>query len=194
MRSVAEKDPLEVPSENTFVYSVGIVILRVESVMTEQVKFVLNRLNEEPFNRNLNLISLDALRPEQLLQLMFDVFAQVDPKTKSDVKTEDAEQLSIKVGLFAERIFFSIDDYYYKRLRFLLRRGQCKCSYYASIMHSHEQALTLLRVIKYKPPSDISLSAFRQGLVTGDKGIIYDILYYVLGKLETHKKRAYLAR
>ncbi|OQR68190.1 intraflagellar transport protein 81-like [Tropilaelaps mercedesae] len=129
--------------------------------MTEQVKFVLARLNEEPFNRNLNLISLDALRPEQLLQLMFDVFAQVDPKTKSDVRTEDAEQLSIKAS--------------FRDLTYLF-------------------ALTLLRVIKYKPPSDISLSAFRQGLVTGDKGIVYHILYYVLDKLDTHKKRAYLAR
>ncbi|XP_022702522.1 intraflagellar transport protein 81 homolog isoform X1 [Varroa jacobsoni] len=119
--------------------------------MTEQVKFVLARLNEEPFNKNLNLISLDALRPEQLLQLMFDVFAQVDPKVKSDVRTEDAEQLSIK-------------------------------------------ALTLLRIIKYKPPTDISLSAFRQGLVMSDKGIVYHILYYVLAKLDTHKKRAYLSR
>lgn len=73
---------------------------RNRTIMTEQVKFVLARLNEEPFNKNLNLISLDALRPEQLLQLMFDVFAQVDPKVKSDVRTEDAEQLSIKVSVF----------------------------------------------------------------------------------------------
>ena len=56
------------------------------------------------------------------------------------------------------------------------------------------QALTLLRVMKYKPPADISLSAFRKGLVLGDKGIIYHILAYVLANLEHHKKRAYIAR
>ena len=67
--------------------------------MTEQVKFVISKLNEPPFEKKFNLISFDALRPEQLLQVLFDTLAYVDPKAKSDLRNEDAEQLSIKVGL-----------------------------------------------------------------------------------------------
>lgn len=66
--------------------------------MTEQVKFVISKLNEPPFEKKFNLISFDALRPEQLLQVLFDTLAYVDPKAKSDLRNEDAEQLSIKVG------------------------------------------------------------------------------------------------
>ena len=65
--------------------------------MTEQVKFVISKLNEAPFNKKFNLISFDALRPEQLLQVLFDTLAYVDPKAKSDLRNEDAEQLSVKV-------------------------------------------------------------------------------------------------
>ncbi|KAL1440890.1 hypothetical protein MTO96_009061 [Rhipicephalus appendiculatus] len=48
--------------------------------MSEQLKFIVQELNKEPFNRKLNLISFDAFRPDQLLQTLNDVFAELDPK------------------------------------------------------------------------------------------------------------------
>ena len=53
---------------------------------------------------------------------------------------------------------------------------------------------SLLRVLKYKPKGGDSLSAFRQGLVQGDKGVVYPLLEWLLKKLPELKTRAYLAR
>ncbi|XP_064099976.1 intraflagellar transport protein 81 homolog [Macrobrachium nipponense] len=48
-------------------------------------------------------------------------------------------------------------------------------------------------VLKYKPPGD-NMSAFRQGLVSGDKHVLYPILAWLLQRMEELKKRAYLAK
>ncbi|KAF0308527.1 Intraflagellar transport protein 81 [Amphibalanus amphitrite] len=52
--------------------------------------------------------------------------------------------------------------------------------------------LAFLRILKYQPQADPS--SFRQGLVSGEKYIIYPILEWCLLKLPDLKKRAYLAR
>lgn len=56
--------------------------------------------------------------------------------------------------------------------------------------------LTLLRVLKYKPKSDLGggLNAFRQGLLQGDKHTTYSLLQWLLERLPDLKKRAYLAK
>ena len=55
--------------------------------------------------------------------------------------------------------------------------------------------LNFLRVMKYKPKTDGSnVSAFRQGIVQGDKPIIYPIIQWLLQSSTELKKRAYLAR
>lgn len=53
---------------------------------------------------------------------------------------------------------------------------------------------SLLRVLKYKPKGNDSLSAFRQGLIQGDKGVIYPLLEWLLKRLPELRTRAYLAR
>ncbi|KAH7963327.1 hypothetical protein HPB52_020626 [Rhipicephalus sanguineus] len=64
--------------------------------MSEQLKFIVQELNKEPFNKKLNLISFDAFRPDQLLQTLNDVFAELEPKMKADVRSEDPEQLAMR--------------------------------------------------------------------------------------------------
>lgn len=64
--------------------------------MSEQLKFIVHELNKEPFNKKLNLISFDAYRPDQLLQTLTDVFAELEPKMKADVRSEDPEQLAMR--------------------------------------------------------------------------------------------------
>ncbi|UYV79421.1 IFT81 [Cordylochernes scorpioides] len=54
--------------------------------------------------------------------------------------------------------------------------------------------LNFLRILKYKPPADIDLSTFRQGLISGEKTVMYHILYWALQRLPELQKRAYLAR
>merc|ERR1712038_2244898 len=53
--------------------------------------------------------------------------------------------------------------------------------------------LGMLRILKYKPPDHLS-EVFRQGLVEGDKQVIYPVLEWILQRIPDLKKRAYLAK
>ena len=48
--------------------------------MSEQLKYVVSELGKQPYNKSYNLISFDSLEPIQLLQILTDVLAEVDPK------------------------------------------------------------------------------------------------------------------
>lgn len=48
--------------------------------MNEQLKFIVEQLNKEPFKKTLNLITFDSLEPMQLQQVLNDVLAEIDPK------------------------------------------------------------------------------------------------------------------
>ena len=50
--------------------------------MSQQLKFVVEQLNKEPFKKNFNLIMFDSLEPMQLLQNLNDVLAEIDPKVR----------------------------------------------------------------------------------------------------------------
>ncbi|GFT89654.1 intraflagellar transport protein 81 homolog [Nephila pilipes] len=119
--------------------------------MSEQIKFIIQELNKEPYSKKFNLISFDSLRTDNLLQIVNDVFSEVDLKMKMDVRAEDPEQMVLK-------------------------------------------SLNFLKVLKYKPPETMDLSDFRQGLVTGEKSVIYHILEWILRRAPELKKRAYLAQ
>lgn len=55
--------------------------------------------------------------------------------------------------------------------------------------------LNFLKIMKYKPKTEGgNVSAFRQGIVQGDKPVLYPILQWLLEHSEELKKRAYLAR
>ncbi|XP_068230834.1 intraflagellar transport protein 81 homolog [Palaemon carinicauda] len=118
--------------------------------MSEEIKFIVGELNKPPYNRNYNLITFDALQPEQLLQVLNDVFAEIDSKNRLDIREEEPDQMAVRM-------------------------------------------LGMLRILKYKPPGD-NMSAFRRGLVSGDKHILYPILAWLLQRMEELKKRAYLAK
>ena len=51
----------------------------------------------------------------------------------------------------------------------------------------------MLRILKYKPPLQLT-EVFRQGLVEGDKQVIYPVLEWILNNITELKQRAYLAR
>lgn len=48
--------------------------------MNDQVRFIVDKLNREPFKKNLTFLSFDALQGNNLLQLLNDVFTEIDPK------------------------------------------------------------------------------------------------------------------
>ena len=51
--------------------------------MSEQMKYIVQELSKEPFKKSYNLISFDSLEPLQLLQVLNDVLAVIDPKVMS---------------------------------------------------------------------------------------------------------------
>lgn len=51
--------------------------------MSDQLKYIIGELNKEPFNKGYNLITFDSLGSIQLLQVLTDVLAEVDPKVIS---------------------------------------------------------------------------------------------------------------
>ncbi|XP_007433333.1 intraflagellar transport protein 81 homolog isoform X1 [Python bivittatus] len=120
--------------------------------MSDQLKFIVEKLNKEPFKKNFNLITFDSLESMQLLQLLSDVLGEIDPKHIVDIREELPE-------------------------------------------HTAKRMLTLLGILKYKPPGGTSdLSTFRQGLVTGSKPVVHPVLHWLLQRTSELKKRAYLAR
>uniref|UniRef100_A0A3Q1ANC8 Intraflagellar transport protein 81 homolog n=1 Tax=Amphiprion ocellaris TaxID=80972 RepID=A0A3Q1ANC8_AMPOC len=60
--------------------------------MSEQLKFIVEQLNKEPFKKSFNLITFDTLEPMQLLQILNDVLAEIDPKQALDIREEMPEQ------------------------------------------------------------------------------------------------------
>ncbi|KAJ7309778.1 hypothetical protein JRQ81_007845 [Phrynocephalus forsythii] len=60
--------------------------------MSDQLKFIVEQLNKEPFKKNFNLITFDSLEPMQLLQLLSDVLGEIDPKHVVDIREELPEQ------------------------------------------------------------------------------------------------------
>ncbi|XP_029296543.1 intraflagellar transport protein 81 homolog isoform X1 [Cottoperca gobio] len=60
--------------------------------MSEQLKFIVEQLNKDPFKKNFNLITFDSLEPMQLLQVLNDVLAEIDPKQAIDIREELPEQ------------------------------------------------------------------------------------------------------
>ncbi|XP_068101352.1 intraflagellar transport protein 81 homolog isoform X2 [Hyperolius riggenbachi] len=60
--------------------------------MSDQLKFIVEKLNKEPFKKNFNLITFDSLEPMQLLQVLNDVLAEIDPKHSVDIREELPDQ------------------------------------------------------------------------------------------------------
>ncbi|XP_035514350.1 intraflagellar transport protein 81 homolog [Morone saxatilis] len=60
--------------------------------MSEQLKFIVEQLNKDPFKKSFNLITFDSLEPMQLLQSLNDVLAEIDPKQAIDIREEMPEQ------------------------------------------------------------------------------------------------------
>jgi intraflagellar transport protein 81 len=65
--------------------------------MNDQVKFIVEKLNKEPFKKNINFINFDNLQGNNLLQLLNDVFAEIDSKQKMDIRDEGPDQTAIRM-------------------------------------------------------------------------------------------------
>ena len=48
--------------------------------MNDQVKFIVDKLNQQPFKKNLNFINFDNLQGNNLIQLLNDVLTEIDSR------------------------------------------------------------------------------------------------------------------
>jgi len=55
----------------------------------ESIQFIVGRLNEAPFSKNLRLVDFDELSPNALLQIVNEVFGTMDADMKGDVRDEE---------------------------------------------------------------------------------------------------------
>ena len=44
----------------------------------DEIKFIINELNKPPFNKGLNIVSYDTLRGEQRIEILLQVFDEID--------------------------------------------------------------------------------------------------------------------
>ncbi|CAH8589489.1 unnamed protein product [Dicrocoelium dendriticum] len=65
--------------------------------MGEVLRNIVQQLNSQPFNKNINIISLDALESVQLVQLVNDVLTEIDPRHQIDIREESADQTAIRI-------------------------------------------------------------------------------------------------
>jgi len=76
--------------------------------MSEQLKYVVDHLNEKPFSKNLNLISFDSLQSLQLLQILNDVITEISPEQISDLREEDPEQRVVRMIQFLKVMKYKV--------------------------------------------------------------------------------------
>lgn len=65
--------------------------------MSQQIRFIVDKLNEPPFSKRFNLVSFDALDSFSLLQVLNDVLAEISAEHKIDLREEQPEQTAVRV-------------------------------------------------------------------------------------------------
>ncbi|KYO39754.1 intraflagellar transport 81-like protein isoform B [Alligator mississippiensis] len=88
---MADQDPGQRASSGGGLWR-GLRIVPQDSAMSDQLKFIVEKLNQEPFKKNYNLITFDSLESMQLLQLLNDVLGEIDPKHVVDIREEMPDQ------------------------------------------------------------------------------------------------------
>lgn len=62
--------------------------LPAQTVSPEDIRFIVETLNRPPFNETLTLVTFNQLSPLELLQIVNNVFGEIDSKQKRDLRDE----------------------------------------------------------------------------------------------------------
>ena len=65
--------------------------------MSEQLRFIVDKLNKEPYNKSYTIITFDSLDSLNLMQVLNDVIAEIDPEQKVDLRDEPPEQTALRL-------------------------------------------------------------------------------------------------
>ncbi|CAM9842685.1 unnamed protein product [Discosporangium mesarthrocarpum] len=117
-----------------------------------EIQFIVDKLNEPPFSKDLRLVDFDEKSPADLLQVLTEVLGTIDPEQAASFNSRDEPE-----NATAARI------------------------------------LSFLVVLKFNVQEHQN-DDFCNGLIAGDKSVVYPALYWCLQRLPQLQKRAYLAR
>ena len=65
--------------------------------MNQQLRYIVDTLNQPPYNRRFNLVTFDSLDSFSLLQVLNDVLAEISYEHKIDLREEPPEQTAIRI-------------------------------------------------------------------------------------------------
>ncbi|XP_046402205.1 intraflagellar transport protein 81 homolog [Ischnura elegans] len=65
--------------------------------MNENLRFIVSELKKSPWKKNFSIISFDSLSSEQVLQVLTDVLAEIDPRNKVDIQEENPEKMAVRM-------------------------------------------------------------------------------------------------
>lgn len=68
--------------------------------MSQQIRLIVDKLNEPPFSKRFNLVTFDALEAFSLLQVLNEVLAEVSSDHKIDLREEQPEQTAVRILTF----------------------------------------------------------------------------------------------
>ena len=68
-----------------------------DKTMSQQLRYIVERLNAPPFIRTYNLVSFDSLDSLALLQILNDVLAEISPEHKKDLREEPPDQTALRL-------------------------------------------------------------------------------------------------
>ncbi len=65
--------------------------------MSQQLRFIVDTLNQAPFSKQFNLVTFDSLNSLSLQQVLNDVLTEVSPDHKMDLRQEPPEQTAVRI-------------------------------------------------------------------------------------------------
>jgi intraflagellar transport protein 81 len=65
--------------------------------MSEQIRYIVDKLNKEPYRKSFTIITFDSLDSLNLLQILNDVVSDIDKDQKMDLRDEPPEQTAIRL-------------------------------------------------------------------------------------------------
>ena len=134
----------------------------------EDIKAIVSYLKQALFSRNDSLVSFSRLSPLELLQLVNDIFASLDPKQQRDLRDEPSDVTTHRMI-----------DFLITTLKYLppsIAAASSDDSSSSSPAYSSEQ-----------------LADFGSSFISAAPATIYPVMLYLLSHYESLKKRAYLA-
>ena len=75
--------------------------------MSEQIKTIIQALNQPPFSRNYNIITFDDLEPLALLQALNDILSHLSPQHEIDIRQEEPKNTALRMVQFLKMLKYN---------------------------------------------------------------------------------------